>query len=346
MKYIGNDSQQTAHRVGVIITNLGTPERPEPAALRRYLKQFLSDPRIVEMPKLLWWLVLHAIILRIRPSRSAANYKKIWTDKGSPLAVHTGDLANGLRQALENRFGENLLIDYAMRYGSPSINQVMQQQFDQGVTKLLVLPLYPQYSCSTTGSTFDAIAADFSQRRTLPDLQFVGSYYDRSEFIMALCSSIKTHWEQYGRADKIIFSYHGEPKRYVDKGDPYQYQCEETSRLLAAALNLNEQEYFTAYQSRFGREEWLRPYLDETLKSFPGQGVKSVQIVCPGFAVDCLETLDEIAMENRDYFVEAGGKRYEYIPCLNSTAHHIDALAAVIADQLSCWLPKRNNPKE
>ena len=346
MKYIGNDSQQAAHRVGVIITNLGTPERPEPAALRRYLKQFLSDPRIVEMPRLLWWLVLHGVILRIRPRRSAANYKKIWTDQGSPLAVHTKDLAGGLRRELENRFGENLLVDYAMRYGSPAISQVMQQQFDRGVTKLLVLPLYPQYSCSTTGSTFDAVAADFSQRRTLPDLQFVGSYYDHSEFIMALCSSIRTHWEQYGRADKIIFSYHGEPKRYVDNGDPYQFQCEETSRLLALALGLKEEEHFTAYQSRFGREEWLRPYLDETLKSFPALGVKSVQIVCPGFAVDCLETLDEIAMENRAYFLEAGGERYDYIPCLNSSIHHVEALATVIADQLSCWLPQCKNPEE
>ena len=346
MKYIGNDSQPVTSRVGVIITNLGTPDSPEPAALRRYLKQFLSDPRIVEIPRLLWRLVLHGVILRIRPRRSAANYKKIWTDKGSPLAVHTRDLANGLQQALKKRFGENLLVDYAMRYGSPPISRTMQQQFDQGVQKLLVLPLYPQYSCSTTGSTFDAIAADFSQRRTLPDLQFVANYYDHSEFIMALCSSIKTHWEQFGRADRIIFSYHGEPKRYVDNGDPYQFQCEETSRLLAAALDLNEQEYLTAYQSRFGREEWLRPYLDETLRSFPAQGVKSVQIVCPGFAVDCLETLDEIAVENRDYFLEAGGERYEYIPCLNSSVDHIEALATVIADRLSCWLPECKNPEE
>ena len=346
MKYIGNDIQQAVPKVGVIVTNLGTPDSPEPPALRRYLKQFLSDPRVVEFPRMLWWLVLHGVILRIRPRRSAANYKKIWTEQGSPLAVHTQKLAQGLQLAISKRWGDKVMLDHAMRYGSPSISEVMQSQFDRGVTKLLVLPLYPQYSCSTTGSTFDAIAADFKQRRSLPDLQFVAHYYDSNAFIAALSTNIRAHWQQFGRADKLIFSYHGEPKRYVDNGDPYQYQCEETSRLLAQALQLEEGEYITAYQSRFGREEWLRPYLDETLKAFPGQGVKSVQIVCPGFAVDCLETLDEIAMESRDYFINSGGDRYEYIPCMNADNNHIEALATVIADQLSCWLPESKNTKE
>ena len=336
MKYIGNDRQRHT-RIGIIVTNLGTPDAPEPGALRKYLKQFLSDPRIVELPRLLWWFILHGVILNIRPKRSAANYKKIWTERGSPLLVHTRDLAEGLQAELGRRFSEDLTVDFAMRYGSPSIDDVLQSQLNSGVTNLLVLPLYPQYSCTTTGSTFDAVAADFSQRRTLPGLRFAGSYYRHPAFILALANKIRQHWQAHGRADKLIFSYHGEPRRYVDQGDPYQHECEETTRLVAQALALEEQEFMTAYQSRFGREEWLRPYLDETLKSVPQQGVKSIQIICPGFAVDCLETLDEIAMENRDTFMRSGGDRYEYIPCLNSDSEHIEALAAVISDQLTGW---------
>jgi ferrochelatase len=321
----------------VLITNLGTPDAPAPASLRRYLKQFLSDPRIAEFPRLLWWLILHCVILVIRPKRSAAHYKKVWMAEGSPLLVHTRDLANGLEKELESRFGNGLIVDFAMRYGSPAIEDVLQRQLQQGVTKLLVLPLYPQYSCTTTGSTFDAVAADFSRRRTLPELNFLNSYYNHPAFILAMANKIRSHWQAHGRADKLIFSYHGEPKRYVDQGDPYQAECEETTRLVAQALALEESEHMTAYQSRFGKEEWLRPYLDETLKTFPAEGVKSVQIICPGFAVDCLETLDEIAMENRDYFIQAGGERYEYIPCLNSDAEHIEVLATVIAQRISGW---------
>jgi len=344
MKYIGHNSEPGKPRIGVVITNLGTPDAPEPGSVRRYLKQFLSDPRIVEMPRLLWWLILHVVILNIRPRRSAANYKKIWMAEGSPLLVHTRNLSKGLTKALQQRFGNELLVDFAMRYGSPSIESVLQSQLQRGVTKLLVLPLYPQYSCTTSGSTFDAIAADFSQRRSLPELRFLNNYYNHPAFILTLATSIKRYWQQFGRADKLIFSYHGEPKRYVDNGDPYWAQCEETTRLVAQVLALEESQFMTAYQSRFGREEWLRPYLDETLKSFPGEGVKSVQIICPGFAVDCLETLDEIALENRDYFLQAGGDRYEYIPCLNSDEEHIEALATIISEQISGWAGTDTTP--
>ncbi len=340
MKYIGSDNRQTAPRVGVLIANLGTPDAPEPGPLRRYLKQFLSDPRIVELPRLLWWLILHGVILNIRPRRSAAAYRKVWGEDGSPLLVHTRDLATGLRAALKERYGENVLVDFAMRYGSPSIESVLHSQLEQHVNRLLVLPLYPQYSGTTTGSTFDAVAADFTRRRVLPELRFLGSYYRHPAFILAQANKIRQHWAQFGRADKLIFSYHGEPKRYVDQGDPYQTECEETTRLIARTLELEQHQYMTAYQSRFGREEWLRPYLDETLTAFPGEGIVSVQIVCPGFAVDCLETLDEIALDNRDYFLRAGGERYEYIPCLNSDDEHIEALATVISDQLPGWLPE------
>lgn len=344
MKYNGNNTQRPPSRIGILVTNLGTPDAPETGALRRYLKQFLSDPRIVELPRLLWWFILHGVILVIRPKRSAANYRKIWTADGSPLLVHTRNLANGLAEKLQQRFGKDLIIDFAMRYGSPAIEDVLERQLQQGVTKLLVLPLYPQYSCTTTGSTFDALAADFSRRRTLPELRFLNSYYNHPAFILALANKIRGHWQHSGRADKLIFSYHGEPKRYVDAGDPYQRECEETTRLVAQALSLEESQFMTAYQSRFGREEWLRPYLDETLKSLPGQGITSVQIICPGFAVDCLETLDEIALENRDYFLQAGGERYEYIPCLNSNDEHIAALATVISEQLSGWITANDTP--
>lgn len=344
MKDTGNDSERTEARIGVLITNLGTPDAPEPGSVRRYLKQFLSDPRIVEMPRLLWWLILHGVILNIRPRRSAANYKKIWMAEGSPLLVHTRNLSTGLGEALQRRFGKTLIVDFAMRYGSPSIESVLQDQLQQGVTKLLVLPLYPQYSCTTSGSTFDAVAADFSQRRSLPELRFLNNYHNHPAYILALANKVRSHWQQYGRADKLIFSYHGEPKRYVDNGDPYWAQCEETSRLVAQALAVEEQQFMTAYQSRFGREEWLRPYLDDTLKSFPGEGIKSVQIICPGFAVDCLETLDEIALENRDHFFQAGGERYEYIPCLNSDDEHIETLVAVISEQISGWAGTDTTP--
>lgn len=337
MKYIGNDSAHSNPRVGILITNLGTPDAPEAGSVRRYLKQFLSDPRIVEFPRLLWWLVLHGVILNIRPKRSAANYRKIWTEQGSPLLLHTRELTSGLEAELLRRLGSGHIVDFAMRYGSPSIEQTLQSQLERGVNKLLVLPLYPQYSCSTTGSTFDAVAADFRQRRMLPELRFLNSYHNHPAFILALANKVRAHWQQFGHADKLIFSYHGEPQRYVDNGDPYQHECEETTRLVVQALGLEDAHYMTAYQSRFGREEWLRPYLDETLQAYPVQGVKSVQIICPGFAVDCLETLDEIAMENRDFFLQAGGERYEYIACLNSDREHIEALATVIAEQVSGW---------
>ncbi len=208
---------------------------------------------------------------------------------------------------------------------------------DQGVRKLLVLPLYPQYSGPTTGSTFDALAADFSRRRWVPELRFVNSYHDHPEYIAALAASILSHREQHGSADRLLFSYHGEPRRYLDSGDPYFCQCHKTSRLVAAVLGLGGSDYLTTFQSRFGREEWLQPYTDETLKALPGQGVKSVQVICPGFAADCLETLEEIAVENRDYFLQAGGERFQYIPCLNERPEHIDALAAIVGEQLAGW---------
>ena len=340
MKYTGSPNFDHARqpRVGVLVTNLGTPEAPEKRALRPYLKQFLSDPRVVELPRLLWWVILNGIILNVRPARSAAAYRTVWSDQGSPLLVNTRNQAEALQSRMSDAYGERVVVDFAMRYGTPGIAQVLQGLFDQGVTRLLVLPLYPQYSGPTTGSTFDALAEDFTRRRWVPELRFVNNYCDNPAYIDALAASIRSHREQHGTAQRLLFSYHGEPRSYLDQGDPYFCQCHKTTRLVAEALGLADSDYLTTFQSRFGRQEWLKPYTDETLKSLPGQGVSSVQVICPGFSADCLETIEEIGVENRDYFLAAGGERYEYIPCLNSSEGHIDALASLVDQQIKDWL--------
>ena len=335
MKYTGTENfdHEQQPRLGILVTNLGTPQAPEKGALRTYLKQFLSDPRVVEVPRAIWWFILNGIILNIRPKRSAAAYSTVWTGEGSPLLIHTRDQA----EALASRFGEEAVVDFAMRYGEPAIPDVLQRMLDRGVRNLLVLPLYPQYSGPTTASTFDAIADDFTGRRWLPGLRFVTHYHDHPAYITALADSIRDYREEHGSADRLLFSYHGEPRRYLDEGDPYHCECLKTTRLVAEELGLAEGEFMSAFQSRFGREEWLKPYTDETLKALPGEGVSSVQVICPGFSADCLETLEEIAVENRDYFLEAGGQHYDYIPCLNSSRSHIDALETIARQHLQGW---------
>ncbi|RUO29132.1 ferrochelatase [Aliidiomarina sanyensis] len=336
MKFQGSPSFTHAQvpKVGVLLTNLGTPDAPTPKALRTYLAEFLSDPRVVEVPKLLWKVILHGVILRIRPRRSAEAYKTVWTDEGSPLLLHTQQQTDAVRSQLKKTWGEDIVVEFGMRYGNPSISSALEKLMQQGVTKLVVLPLYPQYSASTSGSTFDAIAHDFTRRRWLPDFRFISCYHDQPEYIQAVANKIKAHWETHGRADKLIFSYHGIPKRYLLNGDPYHCHCYKTTRLVAEALGLEKDAYMTTFQSRFGREEWLKPYTDETLKALPGQGVKSLQVVCPGFSSDCLETIEEIGEENCEYFMEAGGERYEYIPCLNSDEEHISALISLLEQHL------------
>lgn len=340
MKYQGNPSfsHNQTDKVGVLVTNLGTPDAPKKADLRRYLKEFLSDPRVVEVPKLIWWMILNLVILNIRPSRSAKAYAGVWTERGSPLLFHTQDQADAIREKLVTEYGDHVVVEFAMRYGSPSIDSVVDKMLQQGVRKLLVLPLYPQYCASTTASTFDAIAKNFMKNRWMPELRFMTHYHDNVEYIEAISEKIREHWKVNGKADKLVFSYHGIPKKYLLKGDPYHCECHKTSRLIAENLGLNKNEYFTSFQSRFGREEWLTPYTDESLKAFPAQGVKSVQVVCPGFSADCLETIEEIGEENRDYFLEAGGEKYEYIDALNADSQHIDALSNMLVKNLSGWL--------
>ncbi|MFQ3235823.1 MAG: ferrochelatase [Paraglaciecola sp.] len=340
MKYRSNSSftHNQADKVGVLITNLGTPDMPQKTDLKRYLREFLSDPRVIEVPKLIWWMILNLVILNIRPRRSAKAYATVWTERGSPLLFHTQDQATALRTQLQSQHGTDVVVEHAMRYGSPAIEGVLQGMLDQGVRKLLVLPLYPQYCAATTASTFDAVAACLAKERWIPELRFVTHYHDFAPYIEALASSVEKHWEQHGRADKLIFTFHGIPKRYLLNGDPYHCECYKTSRLLAERLGLQKEEYLVTFQSRFGREEWLQPYTDETLKSLATQGVKSVQMICPGFAADCLETIEEIGIENQEYFLEAGGERYEYIPALNVSESHIDALGQIINQNIEPWL--------
>ena len=322
---------------GVLLINLGSPASPTPADLRPYLRQFLSDPRVVEFPRLLWMLLLHGLILNIRPRRSAAAYRKIWTPEGSPLVVHTRNQHRALSEVLAQEHGDRLVCAWAMRYGEPAIPDALQSLFDQGVRRLLVLPLYPQYSCSTNASTFDAIAADFKRRRWLPDFRFISHYHDYPPYIDALAQKIEAHWAQYGRADKLLFSYHGTPASYLHRGDPYHCECHKTSRLLAERLDLAQASYLTTFQSRFGAQPWLTPYTDETLRDLPRQGCHSVQVICPGFSADCLETLEEIDMENRQIFLEAGGERFDYIAALNSDPNHIEMIAHLVNEQLAGW---------
>jgi ferrochelatase len=331
-------SHKQSDKLGILLVNLGTPSAPTAKALRTYLAEFLSDPRVVEIPRLLWMCILHGIILRIRPKKSAAAYAEVWTEQGSPLMLHSLDQTQAIRDRMRAEYGQHIQVELAMRYGEPSVSSVLDDMLRDGCRKLVVLPMYPQYSGSTTGSVFDALAADFTGRRWLPHLRYIGSYYTHPAYIEALAKSVEQHWAEHGRADKLVLSYHGVPQHFLLQGDPYHCQCHVTTRLLAERLKLGEEEYMTCFQSRFGKAEWLKPYLDKTMQALPDQGVKSVQVICPGFSADCLETLEEIAGENREYFMEAGGERFEYIPALNSRPEHIDALMSILREEAGNWL--------
>jgi ferrochelatase len=344
MKYKNSSSftHKQQDRIGVLITNLGTPDAPKKTELKRYLKEFLSDPRVVEVPRLIWWMILNFVILNIRPRRSAKAYSTVWTERGSPLMFNTQDQADALRTKLQEQYGEDLVLECAMRYGNPSVDSVIGKMLDQGVRKLVVLPLYPQYCASTTASTFDAIATSLAKQRLIPELRFINHYHDFPAYIQTVADKIRAHWQTHGRADKLIFTYHGIPKRYLLNGDPYHCECHKTSRLLAENLGLEKNEYLVSFQSRFGREEWLQPYTDKTLMALPKEGVKSVQLVCPGFSADCLETIEEIGEENREYFLEAGGERYEYISALNAEPAHIEMLSQLLEQHLKGWSSSEN----
>ncbi len=324
-------------KLGILLVNLGSPDAPTTSAVRRYLAQFLADPRVVESNRLLWWLVLHGIILRIRPSRSAKAYKKVWTDDGSPLIHFTRLQTQAIQKKLEDRFRGHVIADMAMTYGKPSIKNGLEGLRKAGARRLLILPLYPQYSGTTTAAVFDQVTDVLKGWRWLPDLRMINQYHDHPKYISALANSIKNQWAENKRSDLLLFSFHGIPQRYVNNGDPYFCHCQKTARLVAEELELKEGEWKVVFQSRFGREPWLQPYCSVTLQELPAQNIKSVDVICPGFAADCLETLEEIQMENKELFIEAGGESFNYIPCLNNNDDHMEALCEVLTAHMFGW---------
>jgi len=323
--------------IGVLLANLGTPDAATPAALRRYLAEFLSDPRVVEIPKALWWPILHGVILRTRPAQSAKKYASIWLPEGSPLAVWTDRQAKLLQGYLGER-GCQVLVKPAMRYGNPSIALALDAFQAAGVRRVLVLPAYPQYSGATTASTFDAVSNWAQRTRWVPEFRFVHQYHDDSAHIAALAASVRAHWQREGRGEMLLMSFHGMPERTLKLGDPYHCQCQKTARLLADELRLAPTDWRISFQSRFGRAKWLGPATDATLKQLAAGGTKRIDVVCPGFAADCLETLEEIAQEGRETFLHAGGQAYHYIPCLNDSPVGMAALAELARRHLAGWL--------
>jgi ferrochelatase len=326
----------SAARVGVLLVNLGTPDAPTPAALRRYLAEFLSDPRVVEIPKLPWWLILHGVILRVRPAKSALKYAGIWTPEGSPLAVWTAKQAKLLLGYL-GQAGHPVLVRDAMRYGQPSIAAGMDALRDGGATRVLVLPLYPQYSAATSASVFDAVADWGKRARRVPELRFVQQYHDDAGYIGALAAQVLAHWQREGRGPMLVMSFHGVPERTLQLGDPYHCHCHKTARLLAERLGLRAGEYRVTFQSRFGKAQWLQPYTEPTLQQLAREGLERVDVICPGFVADCLETLEEIDQEAREAFIAAGGKEFHYIACLNDRHEWIAALRDIALRHLQGW---------
>ena len=338
VKYIGEKDYEhgSKEKIGVLITNLGTPDAPNKKELKVYLNQFLSDPRVIELPKILWQIILKLVILQIRPSKSAEAYKQIWTDKGSPLL----DIANRQLNKIQSSFSsknENIVFEVGMRYGNPSIPDALLKLQKKQVRRLLVLPMYPQYCAATTGSTFDEVTNVLQKWRWIPEMRFINQYFEEKNYIEALSNSIKSFWKKNPKPQKIVFSYHGIPKRYLTNGDPYHCFCLKTTRLVKENMGLSDDEIMTTFQSRFGREEWLKPYTSETLKELPKQGIKNIHIISPGFSSDCLETLEELEEENKEYFMESGGENYHYIPCLNDHDDHIDVFVNLIKKHTQGW---------
>lgn len=322
---------QQKQRSAILLVNLGTPDAASTAAVRRYLAEFLWDPRVVEFPRPLWWLVLHAVILRFRPAKVARAYQSIWTEQGSPLLVISMQQAAALEKALSG-MEEPPLVELAMRYGTPSISQALRRLREQGAGRLYVLPMYPQYSATTTASVYDEIFRLMRGWREMPEMHLIQRYHNHPSYIRALANSVREFRQEHGEAQKLLLSFHGIPRRYVNAGDPYERECRQTAQLLASELQLEDGSWQLAFQSRFGKEEWLKPYADFTLRDWGQQGVKSVQVLCPGFSADCLETLEEISEQNRDLFLENGGEHYSYIPALNDRVDHIDALRDILLD--------------
>lgn len=323
--------------LGVLLVNLGSPEAPTPAAVRRFLADFLSDPRVVEVPRLLWWLILHGFILRFRPARSAKAYAKIWTEEGSPLTLYCNDVAAAVQDTLSTRLSGIVHVEMAMSYCSPSIKEALDGLHNKSARRIVVLPLYPQYSGSTTGSVFEAVCDALKSRRWVPEFRFINHYHDAGGYIAALAASIRAYRDEHGAGEKLLFSFHGLPQKMLLDGDPYHCQCLKTARLVAEALQLKDAEWQVSFQSRVGREPWLQPYTDETLERFAAEKMRRVDVVCPGFSVDCLETLEEIEIQNAELFQDAGGGELRYIPALNTRDDHVVFLSRLIEKNIAGW---------
>lgn len=342
--YLGtNDFRHgAATPLGVLVCNLGTPDAPTTGAVRRYLAQFLSDPRVVELPRWLWLPLLHGIILNVRPRRSAHAYQQIWTADGSPLMLHSEAQRDGLAARLEARVPGGCVVALGMRYGAPSIAGALRELQQRNIRHLLVLPLYPQYSAPSTASVLDAVYQELQQWRWMPEVRTINEYHAEPAYIAALAASVREHWARHGRGERLMMSFHGIPRSYFLAGDPYYCQCQATGRLLAEALALTPEEWVLTFQSRFGREPWLQPYTDHTLETLARDGVRTVDVVCPGFAADCLETLEEIAVQNRASFIGLGGSELRYIPALNSRDDHLDMLSDLVLRHTQGWPETRH----
>ena len=325
-------------KTGILLVNLGTPDAPTPPAVRAYLKEFLGDPRVVEMPRALWWLILNGIILNTRPKKSAAKYASIWLPEGSPLRVHTEKQTVLLQGYLSQRTKTPFVVDYAMRYGSPSIPAVLRKLKEQNCQRILIVPMYPQYAASTTATVCDIVFGELQRMRNMPALRTIRNFHDHPGYIKALANSINDFWMKNGRPEKLLMSFHGLPSYTRDKGDPYYCECHKTGRLLAQELGLKSSQYTVSFQSRFGRHEWLKPYTAAIFKELGQQKIKRLDVVCPGFVADCLETLEEIALEGKEDFQHEGGGEYRYIPCLNERSDWIHALTDLVLDNLHGWL--------
>jgi ferrochelatase len=323
-------------RTAVLLCNLGTPDEPTPAAVRRYLAEFLSDQRVVEIPRPLWWLILHGVILRVRPAKSARKYASIWTPEGSPLRTWTAKQALLLGGYLGER-GHDVIVRYAMRYGQPAIGQVLDDLKAQGAARVLVLPLYPQFSATSTASVNDAVHQWAQMTRRTPELRFVSRYHDHPGYIAALAQRVRSHWAVSGRGESLVVSFHGVPRRTLTLGDPYHCECLKTARLLRESLGLRSEQMLVTFQSRLGRAEWLQPYTEPTLVALARSGVRRVDVLCPGFTCDCLETLEEIDQEARHAFLQAGGAEFNFLPCLNDQHEWLVALSQIAIQHLQGW---------
>jgi ferrochelatase len=335
----------TPAKIGVLLINLGSPAAPTRNAVRRYLREFLSDPFVVEIPRPLWWLILNFFVLLTRPSTSAERYAQIWTPEGSPLVVSTAKQARLLRGFLGERLEVPLLVDYAMRYGEPAIPSVLSRLRAQGCDRILIVPLYPQYSASTTATACDAAFTALTSMRNQPAVRTVRHFHDHAGYINALAKNIEDYWARHRRPEQLVISFHGLPRYALDRGDPYHCECQKTGRLLAEALHLQPGQWRVTFQSRFGRAAWLQPYTSEVLKELGRAKSRRIDVVCPGFVSDCLETLEEIALEGKTIFLNAGGGEFHYIPCLNESEDWINALTDIVSANLAGWTAAESAPE-